>query len=134
AMLNGMGTDRSAAFAIEQASIPSLVSYRQRTWVLSWYNVILDSGGALGALAGAFPVAIQRISTVNMELAYRWLFIAYSIVNLCAAGIYLFLKSDIEIPESASRKSGVPITAETKRVVSRISALFSLDAGGGGFL
>src|SRR5262245_14689694 len=42
AMLNGMGTDRSAAFAIEQAALPSLVPDRQRTWALSWYNVILD--------------------------------------------------------------------------------------------
>src|SRR5262245_4543483 len=50
-MLNGMGTDRSAAFAIEQAAIPGLVSDKQRTWTLSWYNVVLDAGGALGALS-----------------------------------------------------------------------------------
>src|SRR5262245_4864669 len=31
-MLNGMGTDRSAAFAIEQAVLPNLVADRQRTW------------------------------------------------------------------------------------------------------
>src|SRR5215510_995683 len=33
-MLNGMGTDRSASFAIEQAAIPNLVSDKRRTWVL----------------------------------------------------------------------------------------------------
>src|SRR5881394_418308 len=58
-MLNGMGTDRSAAFAVEQAVIPGLVADRDRTWTLSWYNVVLDTSGALGALAGALPVAIQ---------------------------------------------------------------------------
>src|SRR5208337_3247135 len=31
-MVNGMGTDRSAAFALEQAIIPGLVTDRSRTW------------------------------------------------------------------------------------------------------
>src|SRR5262249_24163649 len=31
-MLNGMGTDRSASYALEQAVIPGLVSDRRRTW------------------------------------------------------------------------------------------------------
>ncbi|PYS31976.1 MAG: hypothetical protein DMG14_35785, partial [Acidobacteria bacterium] len=68
-MLNGMGTDRSAAFAIEQAAIPNLVSDRQRTWILSWYNVILDAGGALGALGGALPVVIERAAGVDLQSA-----------------------------------------------------------------
>src|SRR5437588_7682415 len=33
-MLNGMGTDRSAAFAVEQAVIPGLVADQRRTWTL----------------------------------------------------------------------------------------------------
>src|SRR5262245_29566321 len=50
-MLNGMGTDRSAAFALEQAIIPGLVPDIRRTWTLAWYNVVLDTGGAVGALS-----------------------------------------------------------------------------------
>jgi len=34
-MLNGMGSDRSAMFALEQAIIPGLVPDRRRTWALS---------------------------------------------------------------------------------------------------
>ena len=43
-MLNGMGTDRTAAYALEQAIIPQLVREQQRTWALSWYNLVLDAG------------------------------------------------------------------------------------------
>ena len=43
-MLNGMGTDRSAAFALEQAIIPGLVPDGRRTWTFAWYNVVLDTG------------------------------------------------------------------------------------------
>ena len=135
AMLNGMGTDRSAAFAIEQATIPGLVSDRQRTWTLSWYNVVLDSGGALGALAGGLPVVIQRVTTGDIGVAYQWLFAGFTVVNLGVAGTYFFLNKDMEIPQPA-QPAGAPaaITPDSKRVVRRISALFALDAVGGGFL
>lgn len=73
-MLNGMGTDGSAAVTIEQAIIPGLVSDRSRTWALSWYNVALDTSGALGALSGAPPVAIRAWSGINILAAYRWVF------------------------------------------------------------
>ena len=42
-MLNGTGTDRSAAFALDQAIIPGLVSDAKRTWSLAWYNALLAS-------------------------------------------------------------------------------------------
>jgi len=132
-MLNGMGTDRSAAFAIEQASIPNLVGDRRRTWTLSWYNVVLDCGGALGALGGALPVVIQRVSGVALDTAYVWVFAGYSIVNLASAALYLFLSDQIEPEKTVSAESLVP-TPHTRTIVRRISTLFALDAGGGGFL
>ena len=131
-MLNGMGTDRSAAFAIEQAAIPSLVADRQRTWTLSWYNVILDAGGAAGALAGALPVVIEHSFGLELESGYRWLFAGYSVANLCAAGLYLFLTKEMELQKPSA--SSIEITSHAKGIVRRISALFALDAGGGGFL
>jgi MFS family permease len=133
AMLNGMGTDRSAAFAIEQAAIPNFVADKQRTWALSWYNVVLDSGGALGALSGALPVVIERSAGIDLAAAYRWVFAGYSLANLGAAALYLFLTEAIEVRKT----SGAPvseITKHTKTIVRRISALFALDACGGGFL
>src|SRR5260370_4234520 len=59
-MLNGTGTDRGAAFAMEQAVLPGLVSDTHRTWALSWYNVILDSGSAIVALGAGLPFLLQR--------------------------------------------------------------------------
>src|SRR4051794_7602759 len=59
-MVNAMGTDRSAAYVVEQAMLPALVSDQQRTWAFSWYNLMLDMGGALGALAAGLPIALSR--------------------------------------------------------------------------
>jgi MFS family permease len=58
-MVNEMGTDRSASFALEQAIIPGLVPNERRTWSLAWYNVVLDAAGSLGALAAALPFLLQ---------------------------------------------------------------------------
>src|SRR5262249_47566032 len=50
AMLNGTGTERSAAFALEQAVIPGLGPDTRRTWNLALYNVLVDGGSSVGAL------------------------------------------------------------------------------------
>jgi MFS family permease len=133
-MLNGMGTDRSAAFAIEQAALPNLVGDRRRTWTLSWYNVVLDAGGALGALAGALPIVIQRTLGVDLLSAYSWLFAGYCVANLLAGVLYLFLGDEIEFHQQSPVASPPKITPPARTVVRRISALFALDAAGGGFL
>src|SRR5439155_14073803 len=59
-MVNAMGTDRSAAYVLEQSFLPNLVSGHNRTWALSWYHLVLDVGGALGALAAALPIALHQ--------------------------------------------------------------------------
>ena len=133
-MLNGMGTDRSASFAIEQAAIPNLVSDKRRTWVLSWYNVVLDAAGALGALSGALPIVIQRAWDLDFESAYQFVFAGYSLANLGAAGLYLFLTEEIELGKRIPSAATAAVTPHTRSIVRRISALFALDAGGGGFL
>src|SRR5579864_6482863 len=93
-MLNGMGTDRSASFAIEQAIIPSMVPDERRTWALSWYNVALDTSGALGALSGALPVLLQRWANLDLVQAYCWIFGAYAAANLACIVLYSFLDAN----------------------------------------
>ncbi|HZU23440.1 MAG TPA: MFS transporter [Terriglobales bacterium] len=134
-MLNGMGTDRSVAFAVEQAIIPGLVNDRTRTWALSWYNVVLDTSGALGALAGALPVALAAWQHVAIITAYRGVFVAFVALNLAAALLYVLLDANVEAaPAPQLQPGGNAITQASKRLVWRIAALFALDAAGGGLL
>ncbi len=132
-MLNGMGTDRSAAFALEQAIVPGLVTDQGRTWALSWYNLLLDAGGALGALAGALPFALQAWAAIDILLAYRYVFLGCAAVQMLSAVLYLQLPPAIEVARSAGIASPA-ISAQTKSIVRRLAALFSIDAFGGGFL
>ncbi|MGZ7093512.1 MAG: MFS transporter, partial [Candidatus Angelobacter sp.] len=88
-MLNGMGTDRSPAFALEQATIPGLVADEKRTWALAWYSVVLDASGALGALAAGIPIVAQKWWGVNIANSYRMLFIGYAAISVLTALLYL---------------------------------------------
>lgn len=134
-MLNGTGTDRSAAFALDQAIVPGLVPGVRRTWRLAWYNVLLDGGGSLGALGAGLPLPLQRQSSLSVFGSYRILFFGYSGLCVAVAAFYFFLSPAVEIamPRAlAPIKSGV--THESRRIVAKLTGLFSLDAFGGVFL
>lgn len=133
-MLNGMGTDRSPAFALEQATIPGLVSNESRTWALAWYSVVLDASGALGALAAGIPIAAQKWWSVDLARSYRYLFIGYAAISVLTALLYLFLSADVEIRKAGTLGTRVAISPKSKSTIKRLSALFALDAFGGGFL
>lgn len=76
-MLNGTGTDRSASFALDQAIVPGLAPDSKRTWNLAWYNVLLDGGGSLGALAAGLPLFLQHRLTFSLLSSYRVVFFGY---------------------------------------------------------
>ncbi|HSS98514.1 MAG TPA: MFS transporter [Terriglobales bacterium] len=133
-MLNGMGTDRSPAFSVEQAIVPGLVSDKSRTWALSWYNVVLDTSGALGALGGGLPILIAKWTNVPLLEAYRPVFFLYTGINLASALLYLFLDSQVESSAPKVGASSQVVSEASRRTVRKIAALFALDAGGGGFL
>jgi MFS family permease len=133
-MLNGMGTDRSPAFALEQATIPGLVTDEKRTWALAWYSVVLDASGALGALAAGIPIVVQRWWSMDLAYSYRLLFIVYAAISVLTALLYLLLSPDVEVRKSGAPLGRTAISTETKSTITRLSALFAIDAFGGGFL
>lgn len=134
-MLNGTGTDRSASFALDQAIVPGLVPDARRTWGLAWYNVLLDGGGSLGALGAGLPLLLQHQMSLTILTSYRLVFLGYSVLCGVVTAIYLCLSPAIEVgipKDSASVRTG--ITPQSRKIVAKITALFSLDAFGGGFL
>jgi MFS family permease len=134
-MLNGMGTDRSAAFALEQAIIPGLVADARRTWTLAWYNVVLDTGGALGALAAGLPLLLERWSGISLSSAYQAVFLGYAAVNALTALLYIFLSPTVEIAKAPNvALQATRVSPATRGVISKLAGLFSLDALGGGLL
>ncbi len=147
-MMNGMGRDRGAASALELAIIPEAISNERRTWALAWYNILLDAGHALGALGGVLPFLLRARFQVDLLASYQVTFWIYGALGLLGALIYAFLSPQVEVQAhveagASPARAGVArppsagqngISPEGKRVVTKLSALFFLDAFAGGFL
>jgi MFS family permease len=133
-MLNATGTDRSAAYALEQAVIPALVPDSKRTWSLAVYNVLIDGGGSLGALSAGLPLILQHRLGMLLLDAYRFIFLGFAGISIATAAIYWFMSPGIEVAGPQGGIGTQRIGPENKQIIVKLTALFSLDAFGGGFL
>jgi MFS family permease len=133
-MLNGMGRDRGAAGALEQAVLTAITDDRRRTWLLAWYNVVLDAGHAVGALAGIVPVLVVRWLHMESLAAHRLTFLACAGAMALSAASYLFVSPRIELPRGPRTARRSRLRPQTKRAVRRLAMLFGVDSLGGGFL
>lgn len=97
--------------------------------------MLLDGGGSLGALAAGLPMLLQHRTPLTVLASYQVVFFGYSVLCLVVAAIYMSLSSAVEV--GSPRTSTSPLTGPSpgsKKLVARITILFSLDAFGGGFL
>jgi MFS family permease len=130
-MLNGMGRDRGAALAIEQAILPATAGERERTRVIAWYNVLQDVGHAVGSLLAGLPELLRQLTAMGWLDSTRVPLVVFA--ALMVATVPLYLRLSRELVATAGKKSA-PVSPESRRIVTRISALFALDSLGGGFL
>ncbi len=130
-MLNGHGRDRGAAMVLEQAILPATAGDAERTRTFAWYNVLQDTGLALGSLLAALPAVLRDQAGVADLAAFKAAIALYVALYLLQALLASRLSRRVEAPAPAAR---VALTPESRRRLTRISALFALDALAGGFL
>jgi MFS family permease len=132
-MVNATGTDRSPAYALEQAVLPGLVSDQRRTWAMSWYHLLLDGGGALGALAAGLPILLTRSGHFSLLKAYEMLFVGCAMLGIISSCLYGLISPRVE---NSTFNTGIvePMALESKRRVYRLAGLFAIDSFGGGLL
>lgn len=129
-MVNGMGRDRGAALVLEQAALPATVPDAGRTRAFAVYNVLQDAGHALGALLAGLPALLRHLAGAGELASMRTAVGIYAVLLLLPVPLYLRLSRSIEAP-SGTR---IELSAATRGILARISALFALDSLGGGFL
>jgi MFS family permease len=130
-MVNGMGRDRGAALALEQAALPATVGDGARTMAFAKYNVLQDVGHALGGLAAGLPALLERSGLAGAPESFQAAVLVYAGLSLLPALGYARLSGAIEIgPQAAPAR----LTPESRRILWRISSLFAMDSLGGGFL
>jgi len=129
-MLNGMGRDRGASSILDQAVLPATATDQGRTAAFAAYNVVQDAGHAFGALAAGIPALLRATMPLSEADALRVAVGIYAALLASTALFYRQLSPAVEVPVA----KGPKLSPESRRVLTRISALFALDSIGGGFL
>lgn len=115
--------------SLEQAIIPKTCDSKHRTLAFSWYNLVGYASSSAGALIAGLPQYFG--SGPN---AYRPLFAAYLASGLVGSLLYAKLSKDIEVQPKASFAKRPILSEKSKPIVQKLSALFSIDSFGGGFI
>lgn len=129
--LNPSAGDVSLFLPLEQAALADTVKSRDRTLTFAWYNLGGMFAGAAGALVSGLPVAFAERRGLSVVAGQRVGFFVYALVALCAALLYRYLSP---VTDGARDKSVAAPLKESRTIVLRLAALFSLDSLGGGFI
>ena len=129
-MMSG-GGDRGVAYSLEQAVLPATVPDGKRTLVYATYGVVADVGLALGALLAGLPYVLREHMAAGELASYRAAMALYPLAGLASAFLYAFLSPAVE----GGRGTGLGgVSPAGRKTIARLSALFSLDSFGGGFI
>ncbi|HET9252664.1 MAG TPA: MFS transporter [Candidatus Eisenbacteria bacterium] len=130
-MLNGMGRDRGASMILDQVVLPATTTDRRRTAAFAKYNIAQDAGHALGSLLAGLPMLLRSVFPIGETESLRFGILATAGMLLLTAILYRGLSPAVEAEDGRRKRE---LSPSSRRVVTRISALFALDGVGGGFL
>ena len=126
--INPSTGDIGVLIPLEHAMLTYGVGNERRTHFFARYSLIGALSMAVGALAAAAP---DLLAATGMErtAAFKLMFYAYAVLGLACAAIYLCLPH----AHAEQRPPAAPLK-ESRSVVYKLAALFSLDAFAGGFV
>jgi MFS family permease len=128
--VNPSAGDVTLFLPTEQAVLAEASEPRDRTGLFAWYNLTGTFAGAAGALAAGLPALAARRFGVDIAAAERDGFLLYSALGLVAALAYARLSPAVEHDSTTPAR---PLQ-KSRGIVLKLSALFSLDSFGGGFV
>lgn len=129
-MLNGMGRDRGAALVLEQAILPGTASDLERTRSFAFYNLVQDLGHAAGSLLGGLPTLLENGAGLSPVASGRAMLLLIALLTVACLPVYLRLSPALDV-RLVRRRALAP---GSRRILTRLSALFAVDALGSGFL
>ena len=139
-VLSPSGNEIGPFLAIEQACLAEVIRDEDRTRVFAWSHVLGFTANALGALAGGWLAHVLQHRGWPPLASYRALLWLYAAFGMGLFVIFTLLGRNVEAPKAdpAAGRGVIPVSwhglHEAKGHVARLSALFTLDAFGGGFI
>src|SRR5262245_6984170 len=139
-VISPSGNEVGPFLSIEQAALSQIVPDRERTNVFAWYTLAGSLATAFGALAGgAATRVLQQLGSTPVN-SYRGVVILYAALGSALVVLFSRLLRAAEASASAAEPPARATLADwsglsrSRGVVTKLSALFALDAFGGGFV
>jgi predicted MFS family arabinose efflux permease len=139
-VISPSGNEIGPFLSVEQASLTQTSPGEKRTHIFAWYNMVGSFSTATGALIGGGLAHFLQRSGMSVLGSYRVDVIVYSGIGLLLALIFSMLSPEVEVKNTVKPEPSVdtPKTQfglhRSKGIVVKLSALFALDAFGGGFV
>jgi MFS family permease len=139
-VISPSGHEVGPFLSIEQAALSHLVTDRARTGVFAWYALTGSVATALGALAGGTITRVLQQSALPPVTSYRAVVILYATLGVVLAAMFSCVSRSAEATTSGEQRqfqltfAGLSGLHQSGGVVMKLSALFALDAFGGGFV
>ncbi len=130
-MFNVNGRDRGAIPILEQAMFPATTTDADRTRVFAWYNVLMDAGYAAGGLLAGLPTLLERAAGLDTLSGMRLCLALFCALYAASAALYARLPVRVGQTAPAGLRE---LSAGSRPIVRKISALFFVDAFAGGFI
>ena len=135
AVLSPSGNEVGPFLSVEQAALSEIVPSARRTTILAWYQLVGSLATAAGSLIAGLVVQMFLDGGAEPAVAYRTVIVAYAVagigIGLLASRVSNRVESPAPADPSIARRFGLH---RSQRVVAKLSALFALDAFGGGFV
>jgi MFS family permease len=135
-VISPSGNEVGPFLSIEQAALSEVVSSRERTQVFAWYTLTGAFATAVGSLVGGLLSSSLQGRAVSEVAGDRLVIALYAAMGAVLAICFSRLSTATEAHPAAGggRTVGRLGIGASRNVVARLSALFALDAFGGGFV
>lgn len=130
------GNDVGPFLAIEQAALSAQTPADRRTGLLAWYHLAGSVATATGALVAGNLVEILHTRHISAVASYRVVPMLYAALAAGMIFVYLLLSKKVEAPARTENQPKVGRLGlhASRGIVLKMSALFTLDALGGGLI
>jgi MFS family permease len=135
-VISPSGNEIGPFLSVEQAALSQLLPGERRTHTFALYNLAGSFATATGALSGGWLAQWLQTRGATALEAYRVILAGYALGGLLLAVLFLWLSRSVEVggvPDAASVPRAFGLH-RSRRVVVKLSALFSLDAFAGGLI
>jgi MFS family permease len=139
-VISPSGNEVGPFLSIEQAALSHVVTDKARTEVFAWYTLAGSTATALGSLGGGVITQALQKTAVTPVNSYRSVVILYAVFGVLLAVVFACVSPATEV-HSRAEESALPSSfhrffgiGRSRNVISKLSALFAMDAFAGGFV